>query len=119
MKTVLPLSYLTRTALLRGDEEDATPPAKHLKLEKDTAVFLKGATEKPLEHEKQTKLIARFPLPATDAAHPPKLDKDISALIPKSAFTYDRLLSKIQQFNMGALGPLLHDARERSCGMLC
>ena len=29
------------------------------------------------------------------AAHPPKLDKDISALIPKSASTYDRLLSKV------------------------
>ena len=39
---------------------------------------------------------------------PPKLDKDISALIPKSAFTYDMLLSKVQQFNMDALGPLLH-----------
>ena len=76
------------------DEEDATPPAKRPKLEKDTAVFLKGATEKPLEHEKREKLIARFLLPASDAAHPPKLDKDISALIPKSAFTYDRLLSR-------------------------
>jgi hypothetical protein len=63
-----------------------------------------------LEHEKRKKLIAPppFPLPASDAAHPPKLDKDISALIPKSAFTYDRLLSKIQKFNMDALGPLLH-----------
>ena len=40
-------------------------------------------------------------------AHPPKLDKDIAALIPKSAAIYDRLLSNIQQFNMDTLGPLL------------
>ena len=91
------------------DEEDGTPPpAKRCKLDKDMSVFLKGATEKPLEHEKRKKLIGRFPLPASDAAHPPKLDKDISALIPKSASTYDRLLLKVQQFNMDALGPLLH-----------
>ena len=55
-------------------------------------------------HEKQKKLTALFPLPATDSAHPPKLDKDI----PKSVFTYDKLLSKLQQFNMDALGLLLH-----------
>ena len=57
-----------------GDEEqEVMPPAKRPRLGKDMAVFLKGATEKPLEHEKQKKLIARFPLPASDAAHPPKI----------------------------------------------
>jgi len=89
------------------DEEESAPPAKRLKLDSDATEFLNCATEKPLEHEKRKKLIARFPLPASDAAHPPKLDKDIAAVIPKSAITYDRLLSKIQQFNMDALGLLL------------
>ena len=41
------------------DEEDGTP-ANRCKLDKDMSVFLKGATEKPLEHEKRKKLIGQF-----------------------------------------------------------
>lgn len=59
--------------LSEGEEEMIAPPAKHPKLEKETDVLLKASTEKPLEHEKRKKLIARFPLPASDAAHPPKI----------------------------------------------
>ena len=91
-----------------GVEDDGSaPPAKRPKLGKEVTGLLRQATEKPLEQEKQKKLTAHFPLPASDATHPPKPDKDISALVPKSAATYDRLLSKIQQFNMDSLGPLL------------
>ena len=70
------------SGLSEGEKEMTAPPAKRPKLEKETDAFLKASTEKPLEHEKR-KLIARFPLPASDPAHPPKLDKDIAALIPK------------------------------------
>ena len=69
--------------------------------------LLKGATETPLKNEKRKKLTSRFPLPSSDAAHPPKLDKAIAAILPKTAYTYDRFLSKLQQFSMDSLSPLI------------
>lgn len=93
-----------------GSDEDGSsnaPLPKRPKLDSNVAVFLEAATGKPLEHEKRKKLVGHFPLPALNAAHPLKLDKDLAVLIPRSASNYDRLLSKIQQFGMDVLGPLL------------
>ena len=65
------------------------------------------ATDTPLENDMSKRLTSRFPLPAVDAAHPPKLEKGIIAIVPKAAQTNDRFLSKLQQFSMDFLGPLL------------
>ena len=65
------------------DEEESAPPPKRLELDKDMAAYLKGATEKPLEHDKRKKLTARFPLPATDAAHPPQTRQGYLCSYPK------------------------------------
>ena len=40
-------------------------------------------------------------------AHPPKLDEAVTCLVPMNARSNDRLMSKLQQFAMDALGPLL------------
>ena len=62
--------------------EDTSPPlVKRLKLDKGMSSLLKGATETPLKNEKRKKLTSRFPLPSSDAAHPPKLDKAIAAIL--------------------------------------
>ena len=92
-----------------GDESEDEEPtsAKRLKLDKGMSTFLKRATETPLKNEKRKKLTPRFPLPSSDAAHPPKLDKAISIILLNSACTYGRFLSKLQQFNMDSLGPLI------------
>ena len=80
--------------LSEGEDEMIAPVAMHPKLKKEIDAFLKVSTENPLEHEKRKKLMACFPLPAGDAAHPLKMDKDITARIPKSAAIYDRLLQR-------------------------
>ena len=59
------------------------------------------------KNNKRNRLTSYFPLPAFDAAHPPKLDKSIIAIVTKAAQTNDRFLSKLQQFSMDSLGPLL------------
>ena len=62
--------------------------------------------EKPLKNEKRKALANKFALPSCDPAHPPKLDESIVCLIPKTARSYNRFLSKLQQFSMNAMGPL-------------
>ena len=42
------------------------------------------------------------------SSSPPKLDKSIVCLIPKTARSYDWFLSKLQQFSMDAMGPLIY-----------
>ena len=64
--------------------------------------FLKSATGTPLKNEKRKKLSSCFLLPACDVAHPPKLGD-----LPKLACTYDKFLSKLQQFSMDFLGLLI------------
>ena len=65
-----------------GDSEGSEDEEDALLLLNAANWSVKGATEKSLEHNKRKKLIGRFPLPVSDAAHTPKLDKDILALIP-------------------------------------
>ena len=73
---------------------------------KDTVKFLRSVVEKPLKNEKRKALANKFALPSCDPAHPPKLDESIVCLIPKTARSYNRFLSKLQQFSMNAMGPL-------------
>ena len=73
----------------------------------ETVVFLKGLTDKLLKNEECNSVAAKFPLPSCDPAHPPELDEAMVSFIPKSAKTNDRFLSKLQQFSMNAMGPLL------------
>ena len=75
---------------------------------KDTVKFLRSVVEKPLKNEKRKALANKFPLPSCDPAHPPKLDESIVCLIPKTARSYERFLSKLQQFSMDAMGPLIY-----------
>ena len=65
------------------------------------------AVEKPLKNDKRKSVAGRFPLPNCDAVYPPKLDDAVTCLIPKSAKSYDRFLSKLQQFTVDAFGPLV------------
>ena len=85
-----------------GDDEP--PPVKRPKLSKEVCKF---ATDTPLKNDKRKSLTSLFPLPAVDAAHPPKLDRGIIPIVPKTAQTNDRFLSKLQQVSMDSLGPLL------------
>ena len=48
----------------------------------------------------------KLPIPACDAAHPPKLNESIAWLIPRSAKSFDKYLSRLQRFTMDAMGPL-------------
>ena len=90
-----------------GDSDCEEPPAKRkFTPGEDTIQLLKQAAEKPLKNDKRKAIAGKFPLPSCDAAHPPRLDDSLNCLVPKSAKTYDRFLSKLQQFSMDALGPL-------------
>ena len=92
-----------------SDSEQDEPPAKRrCVLTKDTVKFLRSVVEKPLKNNKRKALANKFPLPSCDPAHPPKLDESIVCLIPKTARSYDRFLSKLQQFSMDAMGPLIY-----------
>lgn len=94
-----------------GDElsEEEPPPAKKAKISvsSETGKILKSAFSKSLKNDKRKVHTNKFPLPSVDCVHTPKLDEAISCLILKSAKTYDRYLSKMQQFSVDALGPLI------------
>lgn len=93
------------------DEDEAEldpPPAKRrCTVSAETCSSWKKITEKTLKNDRRKGLTNKFPCPASDWAHTPKLDDAIACIVPKSAKTYDRYLSKLQQFSMDALGPLL------------
>ena len=91
-----------------SSDEDGPPPSKKIKLSSPKTVsLLQAVMEKPLKNEKRKKFTAKFPLPSCNEAHTPKLDEAIACIVPKSAKTYDRFLSKLQQFSLDALGPMI------------
>ena len=62
---------------------------------------------KPLKNDRCKSIINKLPIPACDPAHPPKLDEAVSTLIPKSAKSHDKFLSKLQRYTLDAMGPLV------------
>ena len=91
------------------DEEDVEPlPAKRARLTSSakTLDLLRNATAKPLKNDKRRTITAKYPLPACDQAHTPRLDDEIACIVPKGAETHDRYLSKLQQFALDALGAI-------------
>jgi len=90
-----------------SESEDDQPRAKRKFIpRKETMKFLETVVDKPLKNDKRKAVASKFPLPSCDPAHPPKLDESIVCLVPKAAKSYDRFLSKLQQFTMDAMGPL-------------
>ena len=92
-----------------SESEDDEPPQKKARYvpSEETGKFLKSLVDKPLKNEKRKSKANKFPLPACDPAHPPKLDDSLTCLIPKAARSNDRFLSKLQQFCMDGMGPLI------------
>ena len=89
------------------DEDKGPPPAKRRYVPgESTTKLLRIATGKPLKNERRKSILAKYPVPSCDPAHPPKLDDSVACIIPQQARTYDRYLSKMQQFSMDALVPL-------------
>ena len=86
-------------------DDDGPPPSKKIKISSPN--LLQAVMEKPLKNERRKKFTAKFPLPSCDEAHTPKLDDAIACIVPKSGKTYDRFLSKLQQFSLDALGPMI------------
>ena len=64
-------------------------------------------SSKPLKNECRRAIINKLPMPAIDPAHPPKLDEAVSSLVPKSARSHDKFLSKLQRYTLDAMGPLI------------
>lgn len=116
------LSDTERNELLSGsedsdEEEEKEPPSKKkFTPSEDTKRFLAATSLKPLKNEKRKGMINRFPMPACDSAHPPKLDEAVGALVPKSAKSYDNYLSRLQRYTMDAMGPLIWLYNERQRG---
>ena len=59
-----------------------------------------------MKNEARRKVIGKLPISACDMAHPPKLNESVSWLIPKSARSHDKYLSKLQRFTTDAMGPI-------------
>lgn len=78
----------------------------------NTVRLLNAVTAKPLANNQRRAL---YPHPACDAAHTPKLDNDMSQIIPEAARKRDRAISRTQQFYMDSLSPLvvLYDQLDR------
>ena len=93
----------------KEEDRDGPPPAKWAKFMPSVRIvkILKAITERPIKNEKRKSITNKYPLPSCDYAHTPNLDDDISCIVPKSAKTYDRYLSKLQQFSLDALGPMV------------
>ena len=73
-----------------------------------TIKFLKSMVDKSLKNDKRKAKASKFLLPSCDPAHPPKLDDSVTCLIPKAAKSNDRFLTKLQQFCMDGMGPLIY-----------
>ena len=98
-------------------EEERQPPAKRsFTPTEETRKFLRSVALKPLKNEKRKDTMNKYPIPACDPIHPPKLDESVSCLVPKTAKTYDSFLSKLQRFALDAAGPLVWMLNERSQG---
>ena len=69
--------------------------------------LLSSMSSKPLKNERRRTIINKLPMPASDPAHPPKLDEAVSSLVPKSAKSHDKFLSKLQRYTLDAMGPLI------------
>ena len=96
-------------------EEEVGPPTKRKFTPHQDTIDFRSVTEKPLKNDRRKMIASKFPLPSCDPAHPPKMDDAVACLIPKSGKTFDRFLSKLQQFTMDAVGPLtvLYEQLER------
>ena len=99
-----------------GSEDEELPAKKRFKSLEETLSFLRSATIKPLKNDKRRAFLSKF---LTDAAHPPKLDDSVSCLVLKSAKSYDKFLSKLQQFTMDVMTPLTWALNEVSSGREC
>ena len=93
-----------------SEPEEEKPPQKKTRYvpSEDTIKFSKSMVDKPLKNDKLKAKASKFPLPSCDPAHPPKLDDSVTCLISKSAKSNDRFLSKLQQFCMARMGPLIY-----------
>ena len=90
-----------------NDREGDEPPVKRKFVPtSETRRFLESVSLKPLKNDRRKETINKYPIPACDPAHPPKLDESVSCLVPKSAKTFDNFLSKLQRFILVAVGPL-------------
>ena len=90
-----------------SEDEDTAVPGKRKYLPRDSTVkFLNSVTENTLRNDHRRELLEKFPISSCDPAHPPKVHAALMGIIPKPAKRLDRLLSKMQQFEMDALGPL-------------
>ena len=85
------------------DEEEEPPPKKRFKPSEETLGYLMS---KPLKNDKRRTILGKFPTPAADAAHLPKLNDSVACLVPKMAKSYDNFLSKLERFTMNAMTPL-------------
>ena len=90
-----------------SESEEEEPPQKKARYvpSEDTIKFLKSMVDKPLKNDKRKAKASKFPLPS---CHPLKLDDSVTCLIPKAAKSNDRFLSKLQQFCMDGMGPLIY-----------
>lgn len=92
---------------LEEDTDISEPaPKKRFTPGEEMLRFLSSASSKPLRNDCRRKVIDKLPMPACDAAHPPKLNESIAWLIPRSAKSFDKYLSRLQRFTMDAIGPL-------------
>ena len=91
-----------------GEEVDLTgPAAKKFVPCEETIKLLKSVSAKPMKNERRRKVIDKLPIPACDMAHPPKLNDSVACLVPKSAKSFDKYLSKLQRFTMDGMGPIV------------
>ena len=104
------------------DRRDLDEPATSTRVAQETSDLITAAFNKPLEASKRSRLMERFPRPATPLTAPPPIDKAMKVLIQKkkSIMSHDRFLSKLQRYTTDAIGPLaflldaIHQSRELS-----
>ena len=84
-----------------GDEDLNEPDAKKKFVPTEELMkLLHSASLKPLSCRS---IVNKLPIPVCDPAHPPKLDEAVSALVPKSARSHDKFLSRLQKYTLNAM----------------
>ena len=96
-----------------SEEEEELPKDKRTKtfvIPSPTNAFLQAAFcfPKPLSNSTRRNLLKKFGLPEGNEARCPKLDPIIKGGLPKEAVDTDKKLSRLQNLELDATGPLVH-----------
>ena len=90
-----------------SDDGDLEEPEPKRRLTPSVKVQSLLESTKLLKNDRRKSVLGKHPIPASNQAHPPKLDEAVAALVPKTSKSHDNFLSRLQRYTLDAMGPMI------------